>query len=118
MLLWLLINGNEPILVENNIVLVEGRLSVREDEETKIVANKIFQFGEQKQKRLVIDITDATDVEKDKLKGALRYFSGDKNNAAAFVKIGDEVKPCGSVYLNEQIQAIFEDIIGKAKVNC
>ncbi len=32
------------ILVEDNIVLVEGRLSIREDEETKIVASKIIKF--------------------------------------------------------------------------
>lgn len=34
------------ILVEDNIVLVEGRLSIREDEETKIVASKITKFDE------------------------------------------------------------------------
>ena len=32
------------ILLEENIVIIEGRLSIREDEETKIVANKIPSF--------------------------------------------------------------------------
>ena len=26
------------------------------------------------------------------------------------VKIGDEIKPCGAIYYNEEIKKIFEDI--------
>ena len=38
------------VLMEDNIVLVNGRLSVREDEETKIVANQITEFATKKKK--------------------------------------------------------------------
>ena len=34
-------------LVEENIVIVEGRLSIREDDTTTIIANEIKNFGEQ-----------------------------------------------------------------------
>ena len=44
------------ILVEDSIILVEGRLSVREDEDTKIVARDIKEFGIQKKKILSINI--------------------------------------------------------------
>lgn len=46
------------ILVEDNIILVEGRLSVREDEDTKIVARDIKEFSVQKKKILSITITN------------------------------------------------------------
>ena len=103
------------ILVENSIVMVEGRLSIREDEETKIVANKIYQFGEQKQQKLVLDITDSSEEEKAKLRGAIKFFSGEKNNMAVCVKIGEQEKACGAIYLTNPIIKVFEDIIGKDK---
>lgn len=39
-------------LVDENIVLVEGRLSIREDEETKIVAREIKKLSDIKNKCL------------------------------------------------------------------
>ena len=100
-------------LVENNIVMVEGRLSIREDEETKIVANKIYTFGVKKQKRLILDISSADEEEKTKLRGAIKFFNGEKNNMPVYVKIAEELKPCGAIYYNDEIKKVFEDIISK-----
>ncbi len=98
-------------LIEENIVLVEGRLSIREDDTTTIIANEIKDFGEQKQKIYTLDITHASEEQKEKLRGALRYFSGDKNNRNVQIKIGEETKPCGQIYLTEQIEKILQDIL-------
>lgn len=103
-------------LVEENIVLVDGRLSIREDDTTTIIANEIKDFGEQKQKIFTLDITDSTEEEKEKLRGALRYFNGDKNNINVQVKVGEEYKPCGQIYLTEEIIECFKSIIGEEKV--
>ena len=104
-------------LVEENIVMVDGRLSIREDDATTIIANEIKDFGEQKQKIFTLDITDSTEEEKEKLRGALRYFNGDKNNINVQVKVGDEYKPCGQIYLTEEIIECFRKIIGEEKVD-
>lgn len=37
-------------LIEENIVLIKGRLSIREEEKTSIIANEITNFGVQKRK--------------------------------------------------------------------
>ena len=103
-------------LVEDNIVLVDGRLSIREDDTTTIIANEIRDFGERKQKILSLDITEATEEEKSRLRGALKYFSGDKNNINVQVSIQGQAKPCHAIYLTGEIQKIFEDIIGQDKV--
>ncbi len=103
-------------LVEDNIVLVDGRLSIREDDTTTIIANEIRDFGERKQKILSLDITDATEEEKNRLRGALRYFYGDKNNINVQIYINGQAKPCHAIYLTDEIQKIFEDIIGQDKV--
>lgn len=104
-------------LVEENIVMVDGRLSIREDETTTIIANEIKDFGEQKQKIFTLDITTASEEQKEKLRGALRYFNGDKNNMNVQIKIDEETKPCGQIYLTDQIKEVFEDILGEEKVD-
>ncbi len=103
-------------LVEENIVMVEGRLSIREDDTSTIIANDIRDFGEQKQKIFTLNITNATEEEKNKLRGALRYFQGDKNNINVQIKIDGETKPCGQIYLTDSIKEVFEDIIGQQNV--
>ena len=103
-------------LVEENIVKVEGRLSIREDDATTIIANEIKDFGEPRQRIFTLDITDVKEEQKEKLRGALRYFSGDKNNMNVQIKIGEETKPCGQIYLTDQIVKIFEDILEKERV--
>ncbi len=103
-------------LVEENVVIVEGRLSIREDDTTTIIANEIKDLGEQKQRILTLDITDTTEETKAKLRGAIKYFNGDKNNINVRIKIGEEFKPCGQIYLTEEIQKEFEDILTNQKV--
>ena len=103
-------------LVEENIVMVEGRLSIREDDTTTIIANEIKDFGEQKQKVFTLDITTANEEQKQKLRGALRYFNGDKNNINVQIKINEDVKPCGQIYLTDKIKEVFNDILGEEKV--
>ncbi len=108
---------SEKSLVEENIVLVEGRLSIREDDRTTIIANGIKDFEEQKQKILTINITNATEEEKDKLRGFLRYFYGEKNNINVQIQIGDEFKPCGQIYLTDESLKLLKEIIGEERVN-
>ena len=103
-------------LVEENIVIVDGRLSIREDDTTTIIANEIKDFGEQKQKVLILNITDSDEKEKEKLRGAIKYFNGDKNNINVYVKINDDERACGQIYLTDDILEIFESIIGKSNV--
>ena len=104
------------ILLNDKIVVIEGRLSIREDEDTKIVANRITEFGEKKNKQFIIDITDLEEQTKQKLRGAIKFFSGDKNNIAIFVKEKENQKPCGGIYLTEEIKAQFEEIVGSQRV--
>ncbi len=103
-------------LVEENIVMVDGRLSIREDDTTTIIANEIKDFGEQKQRILTLDITNLDEEHKEKLRGAICYFYGDKNNMNVQIKMGEEYKPCGQMYVTEQILNFFKEIIGTENV--
>ena len=97
-------------MVEENIVVVDGRLSIREEQEPTIIANEIKDLGEEKPKVVTFDITNFTEEQKEKLRCAIKYFSGDKNNMNVQVKIGEDIRPCGAIYYNEEIKKIFDKI--------
>ena len=101
------------ILMEDNIVLVEGRLSIREDEDTKIVARDIKEFGEQKKNILILDITNADDAQKEKLRGAIKFFNGEKNNIQVEIINGERKDMAGGIFLNTNETLMqFKEILG------
>ena len=100
------------ILMEDNIVLVDGRLSIREDEDTKIVAREIKEFGEQKKKILELNITNLTDEQKEKLRGAIKFFSGERNNIQIEIVNGEKKDMAGGIYLTDAILEEFKNIVG------
>ena len=106
----------QDLLVEENIVMIDGRLSIREDDNTKIVAREIKNFGENRPNMLVLDITSLSEEQKDRLRGAIKYFNGEQNNISVMIKINDDLKPCGAIYLTDEILKIFQEIVGKE--NC
>ncbi len=117
------------ILMDESIVLVEGRLSIREDEDVKIVANKILPFKENSEKgansekninkgikSIEINITNLNEEQKEKLRGAIRFFSGDRNNCRIDIKNGNKVDSAGGVLMNNEILNEFIDIVGEQNV--
>ena len=108
-------------LMEDNIVLVEGRLSIKEEEQNfTIIASNISsnlsannENITNSQKVLDIDITNLTDKQKDKLRGALKFFSGDKNNVSVQIINGDTKMPAGGIFLNKNTIDEINEIIGK-----
>lgn len=135
--------------MEENIVLVEGRLSIREeDQNVSIIASKIEPLGtlasaqvipnshsfegltrpnvasvpfvtsenNAKRKILEINITNLTEQQKDKLRGALKFFAGDRNNVPVQIINGENKMPAGGIFLNGNTLEQIEEIVGKE--NC
>ena len=107
---------SNSILIDENVVLIEGRLSIREDEEPKIVASSIREFANKTKKILSIDITNLDEETKDKLRGALKFFMGEKNNIAIQIVDGDQTKPAGGIYLNDEILIELQEVAGEDRV--
>ena len=104
------------ILVVDNIVLVEGRLSIREDEAATIVAREIKEFGVQKRRILALDITDLEDDLKEKLRGAIKFFTGEMNNIQLQIVNGDRKDMAGGIYITDAILGEFKELIGEDRV--
>ena len=125
-------------LMEESIVLVEGRLSIREEEQSvSIIANKIVPlgtfpngvsdtfgtsvtFGNQeipKRKEITINITNLAEEQKDKLRGALKFFTGDRNNTPVKIINGENKMPAGGIFVNGSTLEEIEEIVGKENVS-
>ena len=107
------------LLVTDNIVLVEGRLSIREDEDVKIVARDIKSISSEEEKNvkiLRIDITNLDENLKKKLRGALKFFNGEKNNTPVQVINGENILDCGTIYLSKEILNELKELVGEERV--
>lgn len=100
-------------LIDENIVLVEGRLSIREDEDTKIVAREIKKFEDTKSKILYINITNLSEEKKNQLRGALKFFTGDKNNVPVVIINKERHDPAGGLYVTKDILEELQEIVGQ-----
>ena len=107
--------SSKESLIEENVVLVKGRLSIREEEKTTIIANEITNFGTQKRKILNVDITDLEEPTKIKLRAAIKYFNGQMNNVLIEVQEGENILKCGSIYLTDKILELFKNIARRRK---
>ena len=103
-------------LIEDNVVLVDGRLSVREDEDTKIVAREIKEFKVNKKQILCMDITNLNETEKEKLRNAIRFFSGEHNNIQLEIINNNQNLKAGGIFYSPEILKEFQELIGKERV--
>ena len=53
---------------------------------------------------------------KSRLRGAIKFFTGDRVNMKIEITDNGEIKPCGAIYLNDKILSVFENIAGKENV--
>lgn len=68
-------------------------------------------------KILSINITNLSEEQKDKLRGAIKFFTGDRNNTQLQIVNGDKTIPSGGIFINEEIFKEFEEIVGKENCN-
>ncbi len=107
---------SQDCLMEENVVLVTGRLSLKEEEEPKIVAMSIESLKEKRERKLTLDIRETDEETKERLRGAIRFFMGDRNNIRVEIIDDEGAKPCGAIFMIKDTLKQFEEILGKEKV--
>ena len=129
-------NNCSNLLLEESIVAIDGRISLKEDADVSIIANSIVDIDSNymnssnvantiehdlasipKRKKLTMDITNLDEVNKEKLRGAIRFFTGDRNNTPVFVKQGEKLSSCGAIFADDEILQEFAEIVGKENVS-
>ncbi len=106
-------NRFNSLLVEENIIMINGRISIKDDTDISIIAENISELKGQTKKHLEINLNNLSDNQKENLKGAIRFFTGDKNNLAIYVIKGEEKMPSGAIFSTEDTIKEFEEIVGK-----
>ena len=104
---------SSDILLDENVVLVEGRLSIREDEEPKIVARTIKEFAEIKKKAFELNVTNLNEETKEKLKGAIYFFNGERSNMQMQIRNGEKLDKAGGIYMTPEILKQFQELVGE-----
>ena len=102
-------------LIEENIVLVTGRLSIREEEAPTIIATTIENLAEKKETKLELDIRGIDEETKEKLRGAIRFFMGDRNNMKVEIIDEEGIKPCGAIFLIGDTVTQFQEILRRGE---
>ena len=164
-------NNCSNLLLEESVVVIDGRISMKEDADASIIANSIIDVEDEeglknimnggfhrnanyanssynvnsratssngsnymntsnvansiehdfanlpKRKKLVLDITYLDEINKEKLRGAIRFFTGDRNNMPVFVKQGEKLSSCGAIFADDETIEEFSEIVGKENVS-
>ena len=128
------------LFYEDSTIIVSGRLSIREDQgDITIIANKIVDLDKVKKEdftninrysnlnekndqinknssKMLLDITKLDEKNKDKLRGAILFFRGERNNLPVFVKQGEKINSCGAIFATEDTINEFAEIVGKENI--
>ena len=80
------------------------------------MAISIEELKERKEKKLVLDIRGVDEETKEKLRGAIRFFMGDRNNLKVEIIDEEGNKPCGAIFMIKDTREQFEEILGKERV--
>ena len=124
------------LLNEGNIVFIDGKLSIRDNDST-IIANELQEFSDdffqknsikedsktynyKKEKTQItsceINITNLDEKQKERLRGAILFFSGISANIKVNIKQEDKIMPSGSILFNEAIKKEIENIVGENNI--
>ena len=111
-------NKCSNLLIEESLILCEGRISIRDENDITIIANQITELKSNSQRRLVIDITDLPEETKEKLRGTIKFFEGEQNNLKVNVKTNGKETDCGAIFVDNAGKTIeaFKDVVGEDRV--
>lgn len=64
------------LIIEENIVLIKGRISVKEEEQNKIICEEISPLKKMRVQKVYLRVNNITEDNKDSLMAMLKYFKG------------------------------------------
>lgn len=99
------------LIVEENIVLIKGRISIKEEEQPKIICEEINPLKKMQVQKVYLRVShNIEDDKRDSLMALLKYFNGDTP-----VCLCDDVEKKGRVLEKECWIALNESIIAELK---
>ena len=112
-------NKSSGVLVEENKVRVEGKISIREDEGASIIVSKIDEFNDNvsvDNNYISVDITNLNDEEKEKLRTLIRKYRKLGDNARIDIVEDGITKPCGMMLFDENVQREIIDAVKEENI--
>ena len=100
-------------IIEDNIVQIDGRLSIKDNDEISIVANKIHDFSV---RMISINITNLEENKKQQLRELIKNNRNINSNYDVVVVDNGKSLPCGSIYADNRVINEFINIVGSENV--
>ena len=101
-------------MIEENIVVIDGRLSIKEGGESSIIANSIQDY---RANVITVDITKLSEDKKQQLRDIIKDNRSPKSNYDIQVKDNAQIKACGSIYADNLIIQNIINIVGSDNVD-
>ena len=102
------------LLQNDNIVMVSGKLSVREDDVTKILVDEITPLKKNARPKIKIVTEGLEEKEKIRLNSLLEFFKGDTSNCDIYI---DDSEFCISdILMTNQLLDEISQIVGKQSI--
>lgn len=105
---------------EEKIVFIEGRLSIREDEPTKIIASNIKEMVQQDDnviEKITVNITNFSEEKKQKLREEIRFYAKQPNPETEIeVIVNGENRKCGKIFASSILVQKWEKLFGKEAI--
>ena len=57
-----------------------------------------------------------SDNQKERLRGAIKYFSGEKANVKLEITDQEGIKPCGGIFFTDKVFEVFKEIVGENNI--
>lgn len=102
------------LLQNDNIVIVSGKLSVREDEVTKILIDDITPLKKNSRPKIKILTEDLSENEKTRINSLLEFFKGDISNCDIF--FDDNKELISDIMMTNQLLLEITQIVGKENI--
>ena len=112
-------NRCSDAIEEEKIVFVEGRLSIRDDEPTKIVASNIKEMVAEDDviSKITVNITDFSDEKKQELRDEIHIYAKYSNaETQMYVAIKDEIRNCGKVFVDKEVIDKWKNLFGENNI--
>lgn len=98
---------------------MNGRLSIKDDDPTKIIAASIKEIinEDEKYNKINVNITEFSENRKESLRKSIRHYSKLENASTDIeVTINGEVRSCGKIYMDSDVEKEFYRLYGKENI--
>ncbi len=106
----------EQSIFEDNIVYIEGKLSIKDDGNTSIIASKITDFGQDEESGIIVNISNFDETQKQMLRDFIKRNRKNGADTDISIDLNGEIKSCGKIFVDDKLREELENTFHKENI--